>query len=256
MSGTNHLGGAWRGALLPVGALALMEIASRVGSSTSDSFAAPSAIFYAFGEALADGTLAVGTKGTLVSAGSGLGIGIAIGLVAGMVFGLFPRLGKAFDLLIEFLRPMPSIALIPIGMLVFGLGYALEISTVAFACTWPMLILSRAAIAGVEPQLIELAQTLELPLLARVRKIVLPSILPHIFVAIRLSMTLAIIVGITVEIAANPIGLGYQMMMSQQSVRPDLMYALLFWIAFLGWLVNYVMKHVELYFFGRMGGAQ
>lgn len=247
---------AWRGAVLPVAALLLMEISYRTGAQQSDSFAAPSDIGAAFVAAALDGTLALATWQTVVSVVLGLAIGMAAGLAAGIATGLFTRLGKATDLAVELVRPVPSIALVPIGMLVFGLGYSLEVWIVAFACTWPMLILSRAAIAGVEPRLIEVARTLELGLMARVWKIIIPAILPSVFVAMRLSMTLALIVGITVEITANPIGIGSQMMMAQQSIRPDLMYALLFWIAFLGWSVNYGMRSLERGLFQRRGGAE
>lgn len=250
---TASRGGAWRGAILPVTALLFMELSSRIGTSQSDSFAAPSEIAVAFVAAALDGTLATATWETVVSVGFGLLIGMAIGLVAGISMGLFTNFGKAMDLTVELVRPVPSIALIPVGMLAFGLGYALEVWVVAFACTWPVLILSRAAIAGVEPRLLEVARTLELPLMARVRKIIIPAILPNIFVAIRLSMTLALIVGITVEITANPIGIGSEMMMAQQSIRPDLMYALLLWIAFLGWSVNYGMLALERVLFRRRG---
>jgi sulfonate transport system permease protein len=65
-------------------------------------------------------------------------------------------------LTIEVLRPIPSVALIPLAMLVYGFGLRMEVSVVAFACSWPMLILSQAAVRQVEPQLLEVAQALEL----------------------------------------------------------------------------------------------
>jgi sulfonate transport system permease protein len=64
---------------------------------------------------------------------------------------------------IELLRPIPSVALIPLAMLVFGFGLRMEVSVVAFATLWPMLILSQAAVRQVEPQLLEVARALELP---------------------------------------------------------------------------------------------
>lgn len=246
----------WRGALLPVSALLLMEISYRTRSTQSDSFAAPSDIAMAFARSAADGTLAAATWQTAVSVTGGLAIGMSAGLAAGILMGLFTKFGKATNLAVELVRPVPSIALVPVGMLAFGLGYALEIWIVAFACMWPMLILSRAAIGGVEPRLMEVARALELTLMARVSKIIIPAILPNIFVAMRLSMTLALIVAITVEITANPIGIGYEMMMAQQSIRPDLMYAMLFWIALLGWAVNHGMLYLERRLFRQRGEVE
>ena len=243
----------WRGALIPAVALMLMEVAYHSGPRTSDSFAAPSQIFLAFLVAIRDGTLANATYETLVTCAVGVSTGMALGLVVGVLMGLSPWMGSALNLTVELVRPIPSIAIIPVGMLVFGLGFKLEIAIVAFACTWPMLILSRSAIAGVEPRLLEVGRTLELPLLAQVRKLILPAIMPNIFVAVRLSVTLALIVAITVEITANPIGLGYELMLAQQSIRPDLMYAFLLWIATLGWIVNFLLVRTEIRLFRNRG---
>jgi ABC-type nitrate/sulfonate/bicarbonate transport system permease component len=243
----------WRGALFPVVALLLMEVTYHSGPQTSDSFAAPSQIFVAFLEAIRDGTLAGATYETVVACAVGVSLGMALGLVVGVLMGLSPWLAASLNLTVELVRPIPSIAIIPVGMLVFGLGFQLEIAIVAFACTWPMLILSRAAIAGVEQRLLEVGRALQLPLPTKVRKLILPAIMPNIFVAVRLSLTLALIVAITVEITANPIGLGYQLMLAQQSIRPDLMYAFLLWIATLGWIVNFILVRTETRLFRNRG---
>ena len=63
----------------------------------------------------------------------------------------------------------------------------------------------------------------------------LPAALPRIFVAFRLCVGIALVVAVTTEIAANPQGLGYALMNAQQSLRPDLMFAMLLWVALLGW---------------------
>jgi NitT/TauT family transport system permease protein len=67
---------------------------------------------------------------------------------------------------------------------------------------------------------------------------VLPAALPRVFVAFRLCVGVALVVAVTVEIAANPQGLGYALMTAQQSLQPDLMFALLLWIGLLGWALS------------------
>ena len=84
----------------------------------------------------------------------------------------------------------------------------MEIVIVAFACVWPILILSRAAVGGIEPRLMEVSRALRLSPADRVRKIIIPAALPRIFLAFRLAAGIALIVAVTVEIAINPIGLG------------------------------------------------
>ena len=120
-------------------------------------------------------------------------------------------------------------------MLVFGFGFRMEIAVIAFTCFWPMLLLSQAAVRNVEPRLLEVVRVLGFAWWERVLKLVLPAALPRIFVAFRLCVGIALVVAVTTEIAANPQGLGYALMNAQQSLRPDLMFAMLLWIGLLGW---------------------
>jgi sulfonate transport system permease protein len=79
---------------------------------------------------------------------------------------------------------------------------------------------------------------LQLSPAARVRKIVIPAMVPRLFVALRLCVAIALVVAVTVEIAANPHGMGYAIMIAQQSLDPALMLAWLFWIGVLGYAIN------------------
>lgn len=227
-----------RGLWLPLGLLVLAELAMRANHVQSDALARPTDIAASLWVALLDGTVFVASAQTLGSALAGLLLGGSLGLVCGLWFGLSQRAASWSVLSVELLRPLPSVALIPIAMLVFGFGFRMEISIVAFTCFWPMLLLSQAAVRQVEPRLLEVAQVLALRPLQRVWKIVLPAALPRIFVAFRLSVGIALVVGVTVEVTANPQGLGFGLMSAQQSLRPDLMFALLVWLGLLGWALS------------------
>jgi ABC-type nitrate/sulfonate/bicarbonate transport system permease component len=165
-------------------------------------------------------------------------IGGAIGLALGIALGVFHIFDRLMEVTIEAIRPIPSIALLPIALIALGFGYRMEIVIVAFACIWPVLILSRAAVAGIEPRLMEVSRALRLSPVARVRKIIIPAALPRIFLAFRLAAGIALIVAVTVEIAINPIGLGAGIMTAQQALRPDLMLAYLVWIGIVGYFLN------------------
>ena len=80
---------------------------------------------------------------------------------------------------------------------------------------------------GIEPRLIEVARNFELGPGDRVTKIILPFIVPRLFVGLRLAAGVALVVAITVEIAANPRGVGYELILAQQNLRPDRAYGLL-----------------------------
>ena len=244
------LGFNWRGLVLPLVFLLSVELIAMASTIERDAFAAPSAVLAAAIRTLHSGAALRATSETLITAGSGLLLGFAIGLIGGIPLGLFRRADQLMMVPLESLRPVPPVALIPLSLLIFGFGYAMEIAVVAFAVIGPIFLMTRSAIRGIEPQLMEVSQALGLGLIARVTKIVLPAILPRIFVAFRIALGIALVVAVTVEITANPLGLGYAMTIAQQSLQPDLMFALLLWIGLTGWSLNALLLRAESRLFG------
>lgn len=242
--------------VLPVTLLVVAEIWARAIHLQSDSLAPPSAIAAALVEAIGDGSILIATRDTLASAFAGLLVGGAIGLAFGIALGIFGIFDRLMEVTIEAIRPIPSIALLPIALIALGFGYRMEIVIVAFACVWPILILSRAAVGGIEPRLIEVSRALRLSPADRVRKIIIPAALPRIFLAFRLAAGIALIVAVTVEIAINPIGLGAAIMTAQQALRPDLMLAYLIWIGVIGYLLNTGLVIAQQRLFGRAALVQ
>jgi ABC-type nitrate/sulfonate/bicarbonate transport system permease component len=240
----------WRAFVLPLLLIVAAEIGAR-SSGPSDSVAPPSEVLIAFVGALADGSLLVATRDTLASAFGGLAIGGAIGLVVGVLLGSFGALNRLMEVTLELVRPIPSVALAPVALVALGFGYRLEIAIVAYASTWPVLLLTRSAVAGVEPRLLEVAQALRLSFPARVAKIIIPAALPRIFVAFRLAAGFALIVAVTIEIAINPLGLGAGLMTAGQALRPELMLAYLLWIGIVGYGLNVLLLLAQQRLFGR-----
>jgi NitT/TauT family transport system permease protein len=204
----------------------------------------------AFWNAILDGTIARRTGETLRAAMTGLAIGVGTALLLSIAIGLVPALARLLQFSIEVLRPVPAVALIPVAILVLGFGYGMEISLVAFATFWPVLIYGAAAIVNIEPQLLDVSRVLRLSTFGRITKIVLPAALPRYFVAFRLATAVALIVAVTVEIAANPLGIGYELMAASQSLRPDLMFAMVLWIGLVGWALNSVLLFAQRRLFG------
>lgn len=246
---------ALKGALLPVAFLVFWEVGMRVSGIKSDSLAAPSQIAVAFYGALADGTLLHRTGETLFSVLCGLGIGGGLALVFSIVMGLVPAFARLMQFSIEVLRPVPPVALIPVAMLIFGFGFPMEITLCAFACFWPVAIYGHAAIANIEPQLLDLSRVLRLSPIARVAKVVLPAALPRYFVAFRLSAAVALIIAVTVEITINPLGIGFELMKASQSLHPARMFAMLLWIGIIGGGLNAALLFAQRRLFGRAGVA-
>ena len=117
--------------LLPVATLAIFEIWARASHLQSDSLAPPSAVAAALVGAFEDGSVLVATRDTLISAFAGLLIGGAVGVAFGIALGIFHIFDRLMEVTIEAIRPIPSIALLPIALIALGFGYRMEIVIVA-----------------------------------------------------------------------------------------------------------------------------
>jgi len=242
---------AW---LVPLGILGAIEIAMRASGIQRDGLALPSDIAVALLASIADGEIFLRTAETIGAIAIGAPVGGLLGLLLGVWLGLSPGAAQLASLSIELFRPVPPVAVIPLMMLIYGLGIRMEAAIIAFACFWPMLLLTRDAVRGVEPRLIEVARMLGLPRRKQITKIALPAAVPRIFTAVRLTLGIALIVAVTTEIAANPIGIGYAIISAGLSLRPDAMYAFLVWLAVLGWLLNAVLIALHHRLFGAPYG--
>jgi ABC-type nitrate/sulfonate/bicarbonate transport system permease component len=233
-----------KGLVIPALLLSLWELGGRAGVLPPDSTSQPSLIFTAFVQAMGDGSLLRDTWLTFEAALLGFVIATVLGIVLGAVLGLSPRTERAVGPTVEALRPIPAVALIPLALLVFGFGLRMEATVVAFAALWPVLLMTVAAVRGVEPRLLELARSLEFSFLEILRKIILPAAFGRIAVGLRLALAISLVVAVTVEIVLNPRGLGHSMIAAQQALRSDLMYAQLLWLGLLGWGMNSVAQRL------------
>jgi ABC-type nitrate/sulfonate/bicarbonate transport system permease component len=226
------------GLIVPAAVLLLWEALWHLPGQRLESLSHPAEVAWAFFALSREGTLLRATLETLQAALAGFALAAALGMVLGVVLGLAPRLERIVSPSIDALRPVPSVALIPIALMLFGFGVQMEASVIAFASVWPILLVTIAAVRGIEPRLLEVARVLQMPMLDRMRKIVLPAALARIAVGLRLALAIALVVAVTVEIVINPRGLGHAMMSAQQALRFDEMYAQLLWIGVVGWAVS------------------
>jgi ABC-type nitrate/sulfonate/bicarbonate transport system permease component len=236
------------GSIVPVTLLAAWEWASRTGVLTLESLSRPSDILCAGYFGVRDGSMLLATGQTLETALLGLAIAALAGILAGAVLGLTPVLERVTSPTVEALRAIPAVAFMPLALMMFGFGVGLEASIVAYACVWPILIVTISAVRAVESRLLEVADTLQLSFRERLAKIILPAALARINVGLRVAAGIALVVAVTVEIVLNPRGLGYALILAQQSLKSDVMYAQLVWLCILGAALNAMLR--------SLGGAQ
>src|SRR5450755_4425609 len=232
------------GSILPALFIAVWEISSRTGVLTLESLSRPSDILHAGIVGLADGSILIATGQTFETALLGLTFAAVAGIMAGAVLGLSPVLERVIDPTIEALRPIPAVAFIPLALMMFGFGVSMEATIVAYACVWPILIVTISAVRSIEPRLLEVADTLEMNFAQRLHKIILPAAFIRINVGLRVATGIALVVAVTVEIVLNPRGLGYSLMLAQQSLRVDIMYAQLLWLCVIGYALNSLMRSI------------
>jgi ABC-type nitrate/sulfonate/bicarbonate transport system permease component len=239
-----------RAAVLPVLLLVLWELLARANRIPVALTSQPSTIAQAFVASVADGSLALATAQTLFPAFVGWVCGNAIGIAAGVAIGTIPRLRDAVGPAIDVFRSVPPVVMIPVALLALGLGPKLEIVMVTFTVVWPVAILTAAAVRSVDGRLIEVARALRFDPLQRVIRFVLPAAAPSIFVALRLATGIALVIAVTTEIIANPSGLGYGITLASTTLRPDIMFADLLWLAVIGFALNALFDVVQHRAFG------
>lgn len=235
-----------RGLALPCFVVILWELTSRTGLLKFEFLSRPSDILIAGIGGLRDGSILLATWQTFEAALFGLILAIVVGVLAGTILGLSSTTERIVGPTIEALRPIPAVAFIPLSLLLFGFGLPMEGMIVTYACVFPILLATIHAVRGIEPRLHEVARTLELSFAARMWKIILPAALARINVGIRVAVGFALVVAVTVEIIVNPRGLGYSLILAQQSLRVDLMYAQLLWLSIVGYAINAGLRTLKI----------
>ncbi len=247
---------AWfKGAVLPLLLVAVWEVAARTAKVKYEAMSSPLAVISAAWGALVDGSLLLATWQTMEAALFGLFIAIAGGIVIGALAGASRLAELGLMPTVEALRPIPAVAFIPLTLLMFGYGLPMEGLIVAYACIWPVLIATADAVRRIEPRLLEVADVLEMSVWDRFSKIMLPAILGRVLVGVRVAIGFALVVAVTVEIAVNPRGLGYNLIVAQQKYNVALMYAQLLWLGLIGIAVNAAIARLGPVERGHAGGA-
>jgi len=175
----------------------------------------------------------------------GLGIAMALGIPLGVIVGSSRWVFRAFRVPIEFLRPIPSVALIPLAVLIYGTGLQSKVFLAAFASFWPLLIQTIYGVQDVDPVATDTAKSFGLGRLARLWHITLPSAVPYIATGVRISSAVSLILVVTAELVIGAAGLGREINTARSGGNLDMVYALIVATGLLGWVLNIVMSAAE-----------
>ncbi|ROS75443.1 ABC transporter permease [Cellulomonas sp. PhB143] len=240
--------GAARAARASVALLAflvLWELAPRLGWVDPVFLPPFTQVAQTFAGLVADGTLATNAGASLVRAGAGFSIALAVGIPLGLVIGWSSRAAQYLSPFFEVFRNTAALALLPVFILILGIGESSKIAIVAFACTFPVLLSTIAGVRSVDGLLVRSARSLGLRGTQLFRKVVLPAAVPTMFTGIRMAATGSILVLIAAEMVGARSGLGYYITAMQFNFQISQMYAGILAIAIVGVAINGGLVLVE-----------
>ena len=175
----------------------------------------------------------------------GLLMAVAAAVLLGFIIGSSDFLRKATNSTIEFLRPIPSVALIPLAVLLFGVKIESSLLLIVYASFWQVLIQVLYGVADIDMVANNTAKTYGLGRMARIRYVVFPTALPYLMTGVRLAAAVALVLAITAELVIGSPGLGREIALAQSGGAISGMYALVLATGLIGVLINMLMRRIE-----------
>ncbi|MEV8635912.1 ABC transporter permease [Streptosporangium sp. NPDC051023] len=224
---------------------ALWEILPRLELVDSTFLPPLSEVLAAWRDLLLSGELLDHTQASLVRSLAGCGIAVVLAIPLGLLIGWYRPLADLLNPVLELFRNTAALALLPVFVLILGLGETSKISIILYACAWPILLNTIAGVKGVDPLLIKSARSMGLGPLRLFQKVILPAAVPTIFTGVRLAGAYSILVLVAAEMVGAKAGLGYLINYAQFNFRVPDMYAGILTISALGLILNQLLVRLE-----------
>jgi len=214
-------------------------------SSTSLFFPSLSAILQAFADTWLFERWGSDVVPSVVRFGIGYVLAVVIGIVAGIGIGYSWVLRGGTMWLVAFFQSLPGVALIPMMLMIFGIGDGMKIAIIAFGSLWPVLLNTVDGIRSVDGELREVARSYRFGGRRRLFDVMLPSAGPQIFAGMRTSLAISLILMVTSEMVASTNGIGYFVLQAQQTFAIPEMWSGIVLLGVLGYLSNAVFVLIE-----------
>ncbi|NJP30185.1 ABC transporter permease [Microbispora sp. SCL1-1] len=235
-----------RGVAGVAGFLAAAEVVGATGLIDDRFLPRMSAILRGAAELLVDQEFLVDARASLAAWGLGLLLTVAVAVPAGLALGALPPVERAVRPLIEFLRPIPSVAIIPLAILIFADNLHLRVAVVVYAASWPIVINTIYALQDVDPLAKETLRSFGFGPVSVLLRVALPSAAPFIATGIRVAAGTAVILVVSAELlAGGSEGIGIYITEAASGNRMDLMLGAALWAGLFGVLSNTALVAVE-----------
>jgi NitT/TauT family transport system permease protein len=236
-----------RGTLGLLGFFAICEVLSRLGIVPEQYLPAPSLVLARLVQLLGTQSFLLDTIATVLAWAIALGISIIIAVPAGLLLGSVPMVRVATRAIIEFLRPIPSVALIPLVIVLIGGGAATKITLAVYASVWPILFNTIYALDEIDPLLVDTARSFGFSRRRIMISVALPYTAPFVLTGIRLAAAIGLIVVVSTEfLAGGSSGLGsFILDASSGAGRMDLVLAGTVLAGIFGFLINEALEQLH-----------
>jgi NitT/TauT family transport system permease protein len=175
----------------------------------------------------------------------GFSLGMVVAIPLGLAIGWFKRFGAILSPLLQVFRNMPTLALLPVFVMFFGIGEFSKVMVIFWGVLWSTLLNTISGVNNVDPQLIKASRSMGTGNLRLFATVVLPASMPYIFTGMRISATVSILILIAAEMMGANRGLGYALFFYQANFKIPEMYVYIILMAILGTSLNFSLEALE-----------
>lgn len=229
----------------PLALIGLWELVVRIHLLDARFFPAPSSIVGDFIDFLRSGELASNTWTTLQRVLVGFALGGIPGVAIGLLLGVNRIARAVLDPIVALLYPIPKIAILPLILLIFGIGESSKYAIVAIGVFFIMLINTAAGVRQIESIYLDVARSFEIRRRSLYLGVLLPGALTNVFAGIKLSIGIAIVLAVAAEFTAAKSGLGFQIWNAWQTLQVERMYVALVMVSLLGYALTLAGNALE-----------
>lgn len=229
----------------PLLILVFWEVGARTGVVDTRFFSSPSAVLSTLGKLIASGEIVRHTGYSMMRAAAGLLLGGIPAVVIGLTMGLFPWVRAILQPIVGAIYPVPKLALLPLILLIFGLGEMSKIVVIAIGVFFPILINTTAGVLNINPIYRDVARSHGASRWNSYVTVALPGALPMIFAGLEIALSVSLLLIVAAEFVGAQNGLGYMIWNSWQTFSVERMFAGLIVISAIGYLSNIALHAVK-----------
>ncbi|MEE1248440.1 MAG: ABC transporter permease [Lachnospiraceae bacterium] len=231
--------------IVPISVLVFWEWIVKAGFVKATLLPPPTRLWENFISLVSSGDL---QNGLIISFGrviTGFMIGSLAAVILGFLMGLFSTMNQALSIIVNVLRPIPTIALIPIFIIIFGIGEKSNIAVIIVGAFWSVLLNTISGIQSVDAKLLELAYVYRINSARTVFRIILPSAVMSILTGLRLGLGAAWMSVVAAEMIGASSGIGYMIMFSRELAQTANMYVEVLIIGFVGLAIDRILLVIQ-----------